>query len=83
MSNITKVILLLSSCFFFLACTNSNGPHQYRSMNLNNKSKSYVKGANDGCSTAEGHYVKNHSAFNNNSDYNEGWWAGRRNCENN
>ena len=83
MSNKTKVIIFISSCFFFLACTNNNGPHHYKAMNLSNKSKDYVKGANDGCSTAEGHYTKNHSAFNNNSAYNEGWWAGRRNCEDN
>ena len=79
----TKVILLLCSYFTVSGCTSNTGSQHSRPMNLSHKSKSFVKGANDGCSTAEGHYKKNHSAFNKNSEYNEGWWAGRRNCENN
>ena len=83
MSTKTKIILAASSCLLFAACTSNNTGQYYKPMNLSNKSKAYVQGANDGCSTAEGHYKKNHHAFNTSSQYNEGWWAGRRNCERN
>ena len=80
----TQAILLLSSSLFFIACGNNSKkptPQQYKPLTLNNKTESFKQGAHDGCMTAAETYKKNHEAFNNDFDYNEGWWAGRRNCE--
>jgi len=40
----------------------------------------YKEGIIDGCSTAKGNYAKSHKQFNNSSDYNNGWFLGRRRC---
>jgi len=40
----------------------------------------YQKGYDDGCQTANGDYSKNHKLFNNDFDYHEGWFSGRRKC---
>ena len=80
----TQAILLLSASLLFNACGSSSqnaAPQPYRALDLNNKSESFKQGAHDGCVTAAEKYKKNHEAFNNDFDYNEGWWAGRRNCE--
>ena len=80
----TKTILFISSCLLFTACgSNSKNavPASYRPLNLDNKTESFQKGASDGCATAAETYKKDHEAFNNDFEYNEGWWAGRRNCE--
>jgi hypothetical protein len=50
-------------------------------MDTRGKSPSFVKGAEDGCDTAKGDYTKNHKAFNDDADYNEGWFAGRSYCQ--
>jgi len=80
----TQAILLLTGSLLFSACGNSSKsaiPQPYRPLNLDNKSESFKKGAHDGCATAAETYKKDHEAFNNDFEYNEGWWAGRRNCE--
>jgi hypothetical protein len=78
-------LLFISLTLLFTACSsNKNSKHSpspYRPLNLNNKSVSFKNGAHDGCTTAAEVYKKDHEAFNNNFEYNEGWWAGRRNCE--
>jgi len=77
-----KILLSLSSLLLLSACGSSkSAPQPYRPLNLDNKSESYRHGAHDGCVTAAEVYKKDHEAFNNDFDYNEGWWAGRRNCE--
>ena len=77
-------LLLLCASLLFTACGSSSKnatPPPYRALNLDHKSESFKKGASDGCATAAETYKKNHEAFNNDFEYNEGWWAGRRNCE--
>ena len=78
-----QAILFISATLLFTSCGSSNKsqPQPYRPLDLTNKSESFRQGASDGCSTASENYKKNHEEFNNNFDYNEGWWAGRRNCE--
>ena len=79
-----QAILLLCSSILFSACGNSSksdAPQPYRPLNLDRKSESFKQGAHDGCVTAAETYKKDHEAFNNDFEYNEGWWAGRRNCE--
>jgi hypothetical protein len=80
----TQAILLLTSSLLFTACGSASKnavPQPYRALNLDKKSESFKKGAHDGCMTAAETYKKDHEAFNNDFEYNEGWWAGRRNCE--
>ena len=79
-----QALLFLSASLLFTACGNSSRsatPQPYRPLNLNHKSESFKQGAHDGCVTAAETYKKNHELFNNDFEYNEGWWAGRRNCE--
>jgi hypothetical protein len=46
-----------------------------------NFSDNYKRGIEDGCTTAKGDYVKNHRLFNNDDDYNDGWFLGRNRCK--
>jgi len=72
---------LLALTLALTACSSSSGPAPYKPLDLTGKSESYKAGAHDGCATADGDYTKNHDAFNNDIDYHEGWFDGRRNCE--
>ena len=67
------LFLLVSSSIFFAACTSSDVP-------MVPKSPMYKLGQTDGCATANGAYTKNSENFRNNKDYEDGWYAGRRNC---
>ena len=82
-SKTLKVILFITSFILLTACGSSKkrGPQPYRPLDLKGESESFIAGANDGCETAYEKYKKDHEAFNNNFEYNEGWWAGRHNCE--
>ncbi len=44
------------------------------------KSPAYTQGAHDGCQTAHGTYTKDSERFRNDPDYENGWFAGRREC---
>ena len=81
----TSIILLTSSILFFTACGSSGNqpevPQPYKPLDLSQKSEGFKRGAHDGCVTAAEVYKKDHEAFNNDFEYNTGWWAGRRNCE--
>jgi len=39
------------------------------------------KGTEDGCITAKGDYKKSHTLFNNDKDYENGWFLGRNRCK--
>jgi len=66
---------------FAAGCGSHSGPKVPKPMDTRGKSPSFVKGAEDGCDTAKGDYTKNHKAFNDDADYNEGWFAGRSYCQ--
>ena len=66
----TSVVALL---FLFSACTTSSTPEIVQS-------ESYKLGVQDGCATASGTYTKNSDSFNNDIEYADGWYAGRKNC---
>lgn len=70
-----KILLasIMLSGIFFTACTSSI-PH------VEPKSLMYTQGETDGCTTAQGSYTKNSENFRNNTDYQEGWFSGRKNC---
>ncbi len=44
------------------------------------QSPSFKSGSKDGCSTAKGTYIKDGASFNNNKEYQNGWYFGRKNC---
>jgi len=80
---ILKSILLMTSLILLTACGSSKhkGPKPHKPLDFTGASESFISGANDGCETASEKYKKDHEAFNNNFEYNEGWWEGRHNCE--
>ena len=85
-----KSILLLfigSIILFYLTgCGSSKVPESkggyYHSGIYFGKNFSYYfkNGIEDGCTTAKGDYKKSHTFFNNNRDYNNGWFLGRNRC---
>lgn len=74
---------LFSIALAFTACSSSNPavPEPYKPLDLTNSTESFKYGAYDGCKTADSDYSKDHDAFNNDIEYHEGWFAGRRNCQ--
>ena len=40
----------------------------------------YQEGKADGCRTANGEYTKDHTRFQTDTAYHEGWFAGRKAC---
>ena len=66
-------LLLTTITLLFTACTSSDVP-------MVPKSPMYKLGQSDGCTTANGAYTKNSENFRNNKDYEDGWYAGRKNC---
>jgi len=82
-SKTLKLILLITSFILLTACGSKKEAalQPYRPLDLRGQSESFISGANDGCETAYMKYKKDHEAFNNDFQYNEGWWAGRHSCE--
>ncbi len=73
MTKIINVSLIAAASLFFTACTSSSIPEPIQS-------PSYKLGAQDGCATANGTYTKNSDSFNNDKEYQNGWYNGRKNC---
>jgi len=44
------------------------------------KSPNFMQGQQDGCETAKGEYAKNSDLFRNDTDYHDGWFYGRQQC---
>ena len=72
MKRLINVALITGVSFLFTACT-SSAPVMV-------KSSSYTVGEKDGCTTATGDYTKNSEAFKMDTDYKNGWFNGRKNC---
>jgi hypothetical protein len=79
-------ILSITALLLFNACTSaeipeSDGGFYYNEIYFGqNLSPSTQKGISDGCQTAKGKYTKLHSKFNQNNEYNNGWFLGRKRC---
>jgi hypothetical protein len=82
-----KTILSMSTISLFTACTPnpvpvSKGGYYHNDVYFGaNLSENYKNGIVDGCTTAKGTYQKSHELFNNNNDYNSGWFLGRNRCK--
>jgi hypothetical protein len=44
------------------------------------KTPNYTLGEKDGCATAKGTYTKDSTLFQNDPDYEKGWFSGRQYC---
>ncbi len=71
MKKIINITLITTLSILFTACTSSAPVVQ---------SPSFKSGSQDGCATANGAYTKNSAAFNNDKEYQNGWYSGRKNC---
>ena len=72
MRKIINVLLVAVASLLFTACTSSSP--------VVVQSPSFKLGSQDGCATAKGTYIKNSHSFNNDKEYQNGWYAGRKNC---
>ena len=72
MKKIINIALIATVSLLFTACTSSSVPFV--------KSPSFKLGEQDGCKTATGAYTKDGNAFDHDTDYKDGWYAGRKNC---
>ena len=73
MTKTMNVVLIATASLLFTACTSSGVPAP-------SHSPSFKQGSQDGCTTAKGAYTKNSLSFNNDKEYQNGWYAGRKNC---
>jgi len=76
MARIKKIVtvsLIITSTLFFSACTSSG-------VDMAKQTPSFQDGATAGCETAKGAYTKDSTAWNNGTDYQEGWFYGRKKC---
>jgi len=86
-----KSILLLiigsTTLFYLTGCgsskvSESKGGYYHSDIYFGKNFSDYFKeGIEDGCTTAKGDYKKSHTLFNNNIDYNDGWFLGRNRCK--
>jgi len=73
MTKLMNIALFVTVSLLFTACTSSTATPMV-------KSPSFELGEKDGCSTATGKYTKNSDAFKMDTDYKNGWFYGRKNC---
>ena len=72
MKKIITLTLVATVALFFTGCT-SSAP-------LLPDTPSFKQGKQDGCTTATGEYTKNSDSFKMDTDYKDGWYYGRKNC---
>ena len=81
-----SLLLLGSLSFYFSACGSAKAPVNqggyYHSGIYFGKHfpPNYQQGIADGCTTAKGDYKKSHKLFNEDFNYNQGWFLGRNRC---
>ena len=79
---ITVIALSVTACKKSVPVPAAMKNLAYKPLDLSGKSAEFVRGVNDGCDTAVNKYTKDHDGFNTNVEYHNGWFAGRKNCEN-
>ncbi|OQX50184.1 MAG: hypothetical protein B5M46_01305 [Epsilonproteobacteria bacterium 4484_20] len=87
MKYLKPTIFLTGSLLLFTACggvhklPEDQGGFYYSGIYFGkNFSQTLKEGVEDGCDTSKGHYKKNHTLFNTDTDYNTGWFLGRNRC---
>jgi hypothetical protein len=84
--NRKRVILSIAIMSFLASCSTQNvspkeGGYYYKNIYFgSHRSTHYKQGVQDGCSTAQGNYLKAHTLFRENRDYYDGWFLGRNRC---
>ena len=73
MTKTINVVIIAAASLLFTGCTSSSLP-------MNAQTPSFKTGSQDGCATANGAYTKNSASFNNDKDYQDGWFHGRKKC---
>jgi len=82
-----SLFIMGGSLFYFIGCTSADVPVNksgYYHSDIyfdKNFSANYQQGIVDGCTTAKGKYQKSHTLFNNDQNYNDGWFLGRNKCK--
>ena len=82
-----SIFVISSLVFFFTGCRQqtepiSKGGYYHNGIYFaKNFSANYQQGIADGCTTAKGAYRKSHTLFNNDQNYNDGWFLGRNRCK--
>ena len=74
MTKTINVVVIATASLLFTACTSSSN------LPINAGTPSFKAGSQDGCATAGGAYTKNSNSFQNNKDYQDGWFYGRKKC---
>jgi hypothetical protein len=84
----TISIFLIACALFYLAGCKpqpapvSKGGYYHSGIYFGkNFSENFKNGIVDGCTTSKGEYKKSHKLFNNDNDYNDGWFLGRNRCK--
>jgi hypothetical protein len=72
-----KYSIYITIALFLVGCSQSASK-----IDLNSHTQMFQRGYKDGCRTANGNYTKNHKLFNDNLEYHEGWFGGRKECNN-
>ena len=82
-----SLFVIGSSFFYFTSCSKEKQPvpetgYYHSGIYFGkNFSVNYQQGIADGCTTAKGVYKKSHTLFNNDKNYNDGWFLGRNRCK--
>jgi len=74
MKKIVTLSFIAVSAIFFSACSSTGG------VNMDEQTPAFQNGATAGCDTAKGTYRKDHHAFKNDMEYQNGWFYGRKKC---
>ena len=77
---IIMLFLLLNSCKHEPVSVEEGGFYYHHIYFGKNISKDIKQGIEDGCQTAQGNYSKVHKLFNDNKEYQKGWFIGRNRC---
>ncbi len=77
----TAIVIALSLTGCGINTWYNPAPTAPASNGLSQKSPAYQEGYKAGCKTAQGEYTKSSERFNNDSEYHEGWFAGRSSCQ--
>ncbi len=73
--------ILLGGCSPSVWYNPVSGASATGQVDLSQKSPSFREGYEAGCQTAGGDYNKSSERFNSDSEYHEGWFAGRSACQ--